>query len=185
MRRIVISIAAIGIAYLLVWQLFIQQDEVGSPDKTAGPALTAYARAIEITATDIDGRVAWQIRSPAARFYDNEDFWQLDAPEWHVTTETGPPWLGEAVRGRSWADETRARLTGDVVMRRLGPDGETRLETQRLDLQIPERYAETDQAVTLVGPGYRVEGIGARAWLDEERIQLLENTRGRYDAASK
>ena len=76
------------------------------------------------------------------------------------------------------------RLTGDVVMEYQRPSGMTRLTTTLLELDVPARYAETDRAVTLTQPDARIDAVGARAWLDERRIELLENVRGHYDAAS-
>ena len=185
MRRLVMIGLALVVIALISWRMAGREE--AEPASAAGPApaLTAYAREVVVTTTDADGRVVWRITTPAARYYDGEGFWQLDSPAWQLTGREGPPWTGHADHGRSWAGHSRARLEGDVVMRRDAPAGVTRLETQRIDLDIPARYAETDQPVTLTGPDYRIEGQGALAWLDEQRIVLPDNARGQYHAAPR
>ena len=185
MRRLAIAGLAGVLALLLGWQLVFRPAPEPADDAGPTPSLAAYARSVVMTATGADGEMAWRVRSPAARYYDDADFWQLDAPRWRVASATGAPWRGRAEHGRSWAGESRARLQGNVVMQRRRPAGLTRLETERIELHIPQRYAETDRPVTLRGPGYRIRAVGARAWLDEERVELLDNARGRYDAASR
>lgn len=185
MRRVMSAGLAVMLAAVLGWQLFIQQDTERVSEPGPSPSLAAYARDVVLTTTDSDGQVAWRVNTPAARYYDDEDFWQLDSPRWRLSTADGPPWRGQAEHGRSWANETRARLQGDVVMTRQRPAGTLRLETRRIDLDIPARFAETDLPVKLVGPGYRINSIGAQAWLDEERIELIDTARGQYDAAPR
>ena len=70
------------------------------------------------------------------------------------------------------------------MMPRQPAEGRTRLTTQRLDARIPERYAETDQPVTMTRPGLRVDAVGARVWFAQERLELLDDVEGVYDAAS-
>ena len=185
MRRAVILALAIVLTALIGWRIADRAAEEPVAASAPAPALAAYAREVVLTTTDRDGEVAWRVTTPAARYYDNEGFWQLDAPRWRLAARQGAPWTGRADHGRSWADHTRARLQGDVVMQRQRPSGVTRLETRRIDLDIPARYAETAQPVRLTGPDYRIQGTGARAWLDEQRIVLPENARGQYNAASR
>lgn len=185
MRRTVIVVLALVLIALIGWRMAGR--EAAEPATATGPApaLAAYAREVVLTTTDEQGRVSWRITTPAARYYDDEGFWQLDDPQWRLTPRQGAPWTGHADHGRSWAGHTRARLQGDVVMRREDEAGVTRLETPRIDLDIPARHAETDQPVTLTGPAYHIQSQGALAWFDEQRILLPENARGQYHVAPR
>ncbi len=148
--------------------------------RTQGPELGAHARQVTLVTTAADGRRSWQLEADTALYYETMDAWLLTAPRWQIDTSSGPPWNGRAERGRVWADTTRADLTGNVVMERETAAGRTRLVTASLQMRLPEHFARTDDPVTLTGPDYRVESIGARAWLREERIELLNQVRGRY-----
>lgn len=167
---------------ILGWRLADQGTPSEAGTDTLDPEITAHARTITLTATDERGDTSYRLRAKTARYYEQPDLWQLELPRWRLPQRDGAPWTGEADRGRAWADATRADLRGNVVMEQTDDTGTTRLETPFMHLKVPERYAETDRAVTLVGPNYRVSGQGARAWLDESRIELTNEARGRHDA---
>lgn len=186
MRRLALG----GLVMVLAGLLGLRMSGFGDdpPEATTpdGPALDAYARDITLTTTDARGAIRWEARSPEARQHRDDRAWRLTAPEWQLHTDAaGPPWRGVADRGWLGPEHDHARLTGDVVMTRQRAEGPTRLRTSRMALHLPDRYAETDQRVTLIQPGGRVEAIGARLWLDERRLELLDNVEGVYDAASE
>ena len=176
-------IAALGVLLALV--LLLTWRGGGEPDKrtareAVGPTLTAYARDVALFATDAAGNPAWQLLAPQAAEYGTVGLWQLQAPRWRLYPDTGAPWQGTAERGRAWADGGRIELRGDVTMRRATAGGMTRLQTTFLQLQTAERYAHTPAPVTLIGPDYRIDARGAEAWLDAQRIELLNEVRGRH-----
>ena len=55
------------------------------------------------------------------------------------------------------------------------------LTTEFLRLEPANDYAETDTAVTLRSGSGETNAIGMKAFLAENRLQLLENVRGLYD----
>lgn len=184
MRRAAIGLLAMILAALIGWRMIGTDSDDRTASVGAESALAAYARDVTLTTTDVEGHVAWRVRSPNARQNRGDEAWRLAAPEWRVATVEGAPWRGHSDHAWIGPEQTQARLTGHVVIERERPSGMTRLTTTLLELEIPERYAETDRAVTLTQPGSRIDAIGARAWLDERRIELLNNVRGRHDAAS-
>jgi len=167
---------------LLAWRGMTPEPARDASPARLDPEITAHAQGVNLTATDETGALSYRLNALSARYYQQPDLWQLEAPRWRLTQDEGAPWLGQANRGRVWGDATRADLRGDVVLRREENSGTTRLETTLMHLEIPERYAHTDQAVTLIGPDFQVNAMGARAWLDEERIKLLNDARGQHDA---
>ena len=44
-----------------------------------------------------------------------------------------------------------------------------------------DRYAETAAPVRAVTPDGEFRAVGARAWLDQERLELLSEVRGSYE----
>ncbi|RZU97884.1 LPS export ABC transporter periplasmic protein LptC [Spiribacter vilamensis] len=184
MRRVAIGLLAMILATLIGWRIVGSGDDDGADTASPDPALDAYARDVTLTTTDGEGRIAWRVRSPDARHNRHDNAWRLVSPEWRMETDNGAPWRGSSNHAWIGPERTRARLTGDVVMERQRRSGWTRLTTSLLELDIPARYAETDRAVTLTQPDTRIDAVGARAWLDERRIELLNNVEGHHDAAS-
>jgi len=165
---------------LILFRDMHQDDQPPAAEAPMGPEITSHARGITMTSTNESGEVAWRMSAAEAWYYDEPDLWVLDQPRWQLYDEPDPPWVGRARRGRAWDDTNRADLIDDVVMWRRTAEGLTRLETPFMHLRLPEHYAETDEPVTLIGPDYQVDSIGANAWLREDRIELLEDARGRY-----
>ncbi|MDR9432302.1 MAG: LPS export ABC transporter periplasmic protein LptC [Spiribacter sp.] len=179
-RRILITGLVFVLVALLWWRLNSDSSAPTEPDTAAGPLLSAYAREFSLLSTDATGQPAYRLRAPTARYYDDPGLWQLDAPRWQVMTESGAPWIGRSDQARSWDDNEQAQLQGNVQLSRDQADGQVLLRTQTMNLELPTRYAHTDEPVTLTGPGYRVAATGAKAWLDEQRIELLNKARGQY-----
>ena len=179
-----IVLLALILAALLGWRMLGMDRDEGDTRTVVDPRLDAYARTVTLTTTNADGRVSWRVQSPDARHNPRQDSWRLISPDWRMEADQGAPWRGRSDHGWIGDDDTRARLRGDVVMTRRIPEGRTRLTTQRLDVKIPERFAETDQPVTMTRPGLRVDAVGARVWFDEQRLELLNDVEGVYDADS-
>ncbi len=174
---LVLVIMAFG---LILFRHSHQSDPPPIAEASVGPEITSHARGITMTSTDASGELAWRMSAAEAWHYDGPDLWVLDQPRWQLYDESAPPWVGRANSGRAWDGTSRADLIDEVVMWRQTPEGLTRLETPFMHIQLPEHYAETDEPVTLIGPDYQVDSVGANAWLREDRIELLENARGRY-----
>jgi LPS export ABC transporter protein LptC len=54
------------------------------------------------------------------------------------------------------------------------------LETNALLYQPSKSYAESDELVTLTKPDLKVSGIGMRAFLDKDSVELLHNVKAAY-----
>lgn len=172
---------ALTLGAVLVWRFFDQPPAPQPSPANDGLAMTAYARAVEFMATDEQGQEAWRVSAPTARYFKASDLWQLDTPSWRIQTEEGTPWLGEADQARSWDQESKARLSGNVRLRQNNAEGQTTLTTDWIEMQLPERFAETRAPVQLRAPAYQIDATGARVWLAEERIELTHDARGRYE----
>lgn len=166
---------------LLLWQFLDRPTPIAEAPVDNGLTMTAYARDVTLMATDAEGSEAWRVSAPAARYFDRSDLWQFEAPRWAIQTARGEPWQGTANAARSWDGERKARLEGDVILQRDDVNGPTRLTTEWIDMRLPARYAETSEPVKLTAPSYTIDAIGVRAWLAEERMELINNARGRYE----
>ncbi|MCB1767312.1 MAG: LPS export ABC transporter periplasmic protein LptC [Candidatus Competibacteraceae bacterium] len=103
------------------------------------------------------------------------DWYQLDGQtrEWRLQSEQG--WVA--------ADYETVRLEGAVTMTRLATSGKPPVTVTTRDVLIRpgERYVETAAPARAITPGGELRAVGVRAWLDQERLELLSQVRGTYD----
>lgn len=103
------------------------------------------------------------------------DWYQLDGQtrEWRLQAEQG--WVA--------ADQQIVRLEGAVTMIRLAASGKPPVTVTTRDVLVRpgERYVETAAPARAITPGSELRAIGVRAWLDQERLELLSKVRGTYE----
>jgi len=183
-RRWLFPLAATALLAALAWWGLAEREPAPrrAPATVEEPRATYYAQDFEVLVTDGEGQPEYRVRAPRGAYFEERDLWRFTEPRWWVYRDDGPPWRGRAERGRSWQDGERASLSGDVRLRHQDPGGETLLRTEHLELEPPRSYAETDRLVIITGPDYELRGVGGRAWLEEERMELLSQVRGHHDA---
>lgn len=182
MTRHMIAFAALLFMLAVTWWGFGEREATLEPaDESTETLLTAYATDFVILSTNDKGVAEFQLEAPIGRYFENQDLWQIDEPQWQMYPEDEPPWVGSADRGQSWAGGEEAELTGNVELTQELPDGTRQLTSERFFLQPKAQYAETDDPVRLTGPTYEITAVGARAWLDEKRTELLNEARGQHD----
>jgi lipopolysaccharide export system protein LptC len=108
------------------------------------------------------------IAQPLITFYGDDpeaEPWRLSASEGRSDAEGSLITLDRAVRAwKTTADEQLLELT-----------------TERLIVKPGEQYAETDKAVKMRSPQGVTDAVGMRALMEEDRVELLSEVRGRYD----
>lgn len=182
-RRWLFPTVATALLSVLAWWGLAEREPpapAGAPGVDE-PHAAYYARDFEVLVTDARGRPDYRVRAPSGAYFEGADRWRFTQPSWQVYGDQGVAWRGRAERGQSWQEGARASLSGDVRLRRPASGGDSVLRTEHLELEPRRRYAETDRPVTITGPGYRLRGVGARAWLEEERMELLSQVEGWHD----
>lgn len=128
---------------------------------------------------DQQGKVQHQLGAEHYEHYERADVGQFRKPVVISRGEDRQSWITTAAAGRSEANNSRIELTGDV--RIVDSTGATELRAARLWLYPRREYAETDSAVTLTTPQGVTLARGMEGYLNEDRIVLLSNVRGRYE----
>lgn len=100
--------------------------------------------------------------------------WQIDALEGHVTQPT----LGSI---------EQLELSHQVVLQRPPSDHAValKLETERLRYLPKKEFAETEERVTFFKPGAKVTGVGMRAYLDKQAVEILNDVQTQFIMSSK
>lgn len=175
--------AAAIILALLGWWLFgergMEPDQ--APEEAAGGP-DFYFSGFTLRATDASGAWDYQLESPRVLHFADDDRWELTTPEMEAYMAEGAPWYGQSEHGVAWPDQDLVELQGPVALRRPGTPANRPMEVDTADVSLyPERdYAET-AAPTEVRQGQAMmRGVGAKAWMAEDRIEFLSEVEGRY-----
>ena len=102
--------------------------------------------------------------------------------DWYQPDGQTREWRLQAEQGWIAADYQILRLEGAVVMDRTAASGKPPATIKTRDVQIyrANRYAETAAPVRAITPDGEFRAVGARAWLDQEQLELLSEVRGSY-----
>lgn len=99
--------------------------------------------------------------------------------EYGIYTPT--PWLMTAPGGRLSADQSRLDLFGGVVLAgEVEGERDTRVETDKLTIDLPTQVARTTEQVRLGVGGDWLTATGMTAYLMEERLQLQSSVHGQF-----
>lgn len=131
---------------------------------------------------DTSGRLRRRMQAEHLAHYPDDGVTELTAPRLVFFRGKAPPWRVDAGSGRVTAEGDRVDLAGGVRMVRPEGDGEVTLVTEALEVRPDAEYAQTDRPVTLTAPGAEVHGVGMEAYLKEQRLVLLNDVEGRYEA---
>jgi lipopolysaccharide export system protein LptC len=162
-----------------VWQL----RERDTPPSLIGPPRSDYfVEQYELISFDEAGNEAFWLRGPRLARHPQLGTLELEQPRFGMPAEP-QRWRGRSDRGWVSADADRVRLIGAVELRSTPhpEQGVMRLTGDSLDLLPEVNRAETDDAVTIEGPGSILRGRGLRADLASRDVQLLSEVTGRYE----
>jgi lipopolysaccharide export system protein LptC len=111
--------------------------------------------------------------------YQDDDTTELLEPKLEIYRENKPPLFVTADKGWVTADNEVILLTGDVYLRQDDNNGALELEIITTDARIllEQDYVETDKPITINDERTTVKSVGMRAYLQQERIELLNNVR--------
>lgn len=104
--------------------------------------------------------------------------------DWYQPDGQTRIWQLSAAHGWIAPDQQTVRLEGEVRLVRTAESGKPAVTiiTRDLLLRPNERYAETAALTSATTANGVLQARGFRAWLDEERIELLAEVRGTYVA---
>lgn len=149
----------------------------------------AYMTDIETLEYDTEGKLRYKLETPAARYYQSDptqpgpqDYTFIEQPRIiFYAADNTVPWHMSAAEGLTDANGRDVRLKTDVIAEQQSTaQGLIQVTTSELRINILEQYAETDKAVKMRAQQNQIETVGMRAFLNEDRIELLSEVRGVY-----
>ncbi len=126
---------------------------------------------------DQNGHPKNRLNAAFMAYYPDNNTSELDAPEFEIFRKESPSIMVTADKGWVTSDNQVVLLKDNVYLSQTDQAGELRLEliAQDARLLIDKQYAETDNATTLITKRMITNAIGMRAYLDEQRMEFLNN----------
>ncbi|HET6555488.1 MAG TPA: LPS export ABC transporter periplasmic protein LptC [Dyella sp.] len=183
---IILIAAATGAAQGLYWWLAPApkvSDFVGPP--RSGYTLTNF----RLWSYGVDGLPSFNMVAPHLERRENDESLYINTPKFELPSnqDNVPPWLGESLY--AWVDKsgTLLKLQGPVYMHRLAfPDNPAaEIHTSDVTAWPKENRMETATAAHMVQGDSTMSGVGMRANLNTNHMELLDESHGSFPPRKK
>jgi lipopolysaccharide export system protein LptC len=140
-----------------------------------------YISGFSAAAYTADGVPRHRLSAENMTHFADDRSTHLVQPHLSFLNEQGETWQLDAGRGQLDAAGETLLLTETVNLRRAGDAAEIiELKTRELTIHPAKQTATTRSAITITGPGTRVEAAGLDANFSDERL-VLYSVRGHYE----
>lgn len=163
---------------------WIALSRVPAPPAPASPAASAphlLVEKVDVVTTDRTGRVHRRLRADELRRAHPGAKSELVRPDLAVFPAAGPGWRFTAERGEVSPDRENVYLPGAVRGRR-GAARPLEIESRGVRVMLSQGYGESSEPSAVRSAGLEVRGTGMRIWLEEDRVELLAETRTLFRA---
>ena len=167
-------LAAIGAA---AWFLFPRSFAPADSAPSTGTAPHLFIEEVDVSATDASGRMHRRLQAEALRREVPGGTSTLVRPRLTVFSNGVAMWQFTAETGEVSPDGENIYLPGPVRGKR-GPAKPIEIDSSDVRIAIADSYGESDQPSTIRGPVFQARGTGLKIWLDEGRVELLNDARG-------
>lgn len=145
------------------------------PGTPAGDVPDLYMVNFTTTTMNQQGRPDRRLSAERMAHFPATGIQEFVRPHLSLYQESGEPWQVSSERGVLSADGDELMLLGEVDIWRNNPDGTLgiRIETSDVRVLPDTEYAETDDSALITTASGRTSGVGMRAFLKQERVELL------------
>lgn len=138
-----------------------------------------YMKGAELLRMDDSGRVLYRLQTDEATQTEIDGIITLDLVKVSYDPQSDVPWDLRADTGYILPNRNIIQLEGDVVASTREDNQESvRIKTEFLQLDTETYIADTDREVTVDYSANKVIAKGLRAYLKEERLQLVADVNG-------
>ena len=119
--------------------------------------------------------------------YPDDNTTELDYPKLKIFKENGSPINVTADKGWVTSSNEVILLVGNVHLYQTNDYGEMALELMTKDARVlvDKEYAETDKPATLINKNSTTNSIGMRIYLQEQRMEFLNNVQTTIEKNAK
>ncbi len=124
-----------------------------------------------------DGTPKNRLNAEYMAHYPDDNTSELHEPELEIYRRDKQPIYVESDMGWVTSNNDVILLSGNVYLHQNDNNGELKLEliTEDARVLVDQKYAETDKAATLISKKSTTTSIGMRAYLQEQRMEFLNN----------
>ncbi|MCB1739738.1 MAG: LPS export ABC transporter periplasmic protein LptC [Gammaproteobacteria bacterium] len=194
MRRLAPTLLALLLVGLSFWLLKQLQPPQTGGQRSVPHTPDYYMENFTTTTMDETGKPRRFLQAEYMAHFSDTDTHEFQRPYMRLYREAGTPWHVRSERGWVSATGDVMLLLGKVHIWRNSADGTREMDILTEDLRVlPQTdYGETDRPTLITTPTSETRGVGMRAYLAENRLQLLsdvhthliprDTARGREDA---
>ena len=124
-----------------------------------------------------DGSPKNRLNADYMAHYPDDNTTELDKPELEIFRVDKPSVFVSSDKGWVTSNNEVILLIGNVYLHQDDEFGERRIEVIAEDARIlvDQKYAETDKPATLISKRQITNSVGMRAYLQEQRMEFLNN----------
>lgn len=186
LQKLFVPLIVALIAVLSIWLLPEQREQTLLPVNRSNLAADSFMENFTIHVLNAQGRPQYELRAVHMAHYPHDGHSDLQQPLFTAyQEEKGEQWMVSAERGVMENSNEKITLHGRVVIDKIRQNEQSdplQIQTQELLILPPESYAETAEYALITQGDATMESNGLRAFFEENRIQLLSQVRGVYEA---
>lgn len=130
---------------------------------------------------DENGGLRYRFNAEKLEHFPKGDYTLVETPDVTLFHRDGTPWYINANQGRITSGSDTIKLWDDVVIRRATPQDPLQMNTRTLTIVPEQDIAKTKQDVVITNRTGRIDATGMKAYIDENRMELLSNVRVRHE----
>ncbi len=186
MNRMKFLLGALVLAILTAALSYWLGSQISDSDKThirKDHTPDYYLENFSTLTMNLDGTPKNKLYASFMAHYPDDDSTELIQPKLELFNVDKPPTIITSEKGWITANNEVILLSGKVQLRQEDPKGflQLQVDTSEVRILVNEDFIETDEHATIIGRRTRMEGVGIRAYLNENKIELLNNVKGRIN----
>lgn len=128
------------------------------------------------------GKIQYELSSPRIEHTQDDDITLLSQPDLLLYRDTEQPWHISSERSEVSPEGKEVELFENVRIARTDEKGRPTILTTEQLTYVPEtEYAHTKLAVKIEAANGITTGVGMQTYLNESKMRLLSNVRGRHE----
>jgi len=181
MNRVTLLIGLFFIScILLFWNPFWSINSVKVQPQSFKPDFVAND--MTLRQYNDDGYLSSQLHAKYMASYDAANITEFTKPSYILYPQQGSPkWKITADIGLFDQSE-HVVLTNNVIISAIDPKQKIKsITTSRLELNLVTMMVTSDQEIKIIGQQYDITGVGLKADLNQQKIELIKDIQAIYD----